>query len=200
VVNTTLAGYDQNANQQTQQANLDLAGDQTFGGSGGSIYKALLGGQQGLGRAQTEAQLRDQGFTTALGAANNDANRAQSAAELNAQLRGQQIDRALAAAGQLVGLSNSYDANTRDNLATQAGIGGSLQQIDQQKAGAPLALLGLQSNLFGSLPLGLLHGQDTSGTQSGTSTGTGTESGATLGDWLNYFASNAKAAASAGGG
>jgi hypothetical protein len=174
VVNTTLKGYDDNANQTRQGQMLDLANDSTFGGSGGSILRALTEGQIGQGRAATEAGLRQQGFETALGAANNDANRYQNTNDLNAQLSAQGQDRTLSAAAQLQNLITSNDANARANLAAQGDIGAQLRDIEQQRLGAPLNLLATQAGLFGSLPLGLLHGQvgDSTGQSNGTSTTT----------------------------
>lgn len=202
VVNTTLRGFDQNANQTRAQQLLDLGNDSTFGGSGGSILRAQTEGQLGLSRAQTEAQLRDQAFNTGAGLSNEDANRVQQSRLANQTEYETALQRAFQGAGQLGNLSTAYDANQRANAQTMAGIGGTLQGIDQTHAGAPLALAGLTSGLFNNLPLNLLHGQTQNGTSTGTSNSTGTtkQSGASLGDWLSYFAANAQAAAQAGGG
>lgn len=187
VVDTTLKGYDQNSNQVRQGQALDLAGDSTFGGSGGSILRALTEGQLGMGRAQTEAGLRDRAFTTGAGLASGDADRKtstrladmaaiNSAGQFNAGQHDLDLQRRLAAAGGLAGLSTAADANTRANAETQAGIGGSLRDITQAHDSAPLTLAALTSGLFGSLPLNLLHGQTADGTTHTTGTGTSTES------------------------
>jgi hypothetical protein len=176
VVNTTLKGYDDNANQTRQGQMLDLANDSTFGGSGGSILRALTEGQIGQGRAAAEAQLRQQGFETALGAANNDANRSQQTNDLNAQLRDSSLARTLAAAGQLGQLGFTADENQRADIGTQGDLGAQLQEIAQTKATAPLSLLGTQAALFSGLPLNLLHGQTGDSTSNSTSTGTATVS------------------------
>src|SRR5439155_6316405 len=80
VVKSSLADYDYSAGQQQAQDNLSLAGmDDTFGGSGGSLLRSMDNGQILRGRASLDSGLRSQGFNTALGAAQSDADRAQQA-------------------------------------------------------------------------------------------------------------------------
>lgn len=167
VVNTTLAGFDRNAGSQQAQAALDLAGDDTFGGSGGALYKAKLASDQGLDRASTEAGLRSTGWNTALGAAQQDAQRAQDASAMNAQLHGQMMDRRLTGAAQLgtlgtEGLNNALnvDANNRSNVSSMKDMGEVLRQIQLQHNTAPLSVASTIAGLYGSTPFGLLHGQD----------------------------------------
>jgi hypothetical protein len=177
VVNTTLKGFDQNANQTRAQQMLDLGNDSTFGGSGGAILRAQTEGQLGLGRAQTEAQLRDQAFNTGAGLSNQDANRVQQSRLANQTEYETALQRALQGAGQLGNLSTAYDANQRDNAQTMAGIGGTLQGLDQAHAGAPLTVASLLNGAFAGLPLNLLHGQDNNGTTSSITSGTSNTSG-----------------------
>lgn len=186
VVNTTLAGYDKNAGYSRAGDTLARAGDSTFGGSGGAIQTALNEQNIAQGRAQTEAQLRDQGFQTALGGATSQAG-------LDAQTQAQR----LAAASQLTTNANDFGANQRANIDTQAGIGGTLQSLDQAKAASPLTLATIASGLYGALPLNLLHGSNTNGTVSGTSNSTGTE---TTSDPLGQISKLLQAIGSLGGG
>lgn len=176
VVRNSLKGFDQNANLTRQQQNLDLAGDSTFGGSGGAIEKALTEGQLGLARGQLQSGLLNQGYTQALQYANEDANRAQGVNNLNAQLYGQNADRTLAAAQQLGDLSNNYDANQRANVALAGTVGDQLRQIQQAHDLAPLSGNAALASIWGSLPLGLLHGETQDGTEHGTQNSTTTVS------------------------
>lgn len=163
VVNSTLAGFDDNAGRTRAQQQLDIAGDSTFGGSGGSILRSLTEGQLGLGRAQTEAGLRDQAFNTGAGLSNQDAQRRQDS-----------VNQQIAAALGLSGSAAAQGANDRANISQQSDIGEMLRQIAQQRAAAPLGLLSTQAGLYSSLPLGLTHGQSTDGTSNGTSNSTTT--------------------------
>jgi hypothetical protein len=222
VVNTTLAGFDENAGRTRASQQLDLANDSTFGGSGGSILRSLT--ERGLAqdRAGTEASLRDQAFNTAAGYSSQDADRTQQASlanlsadltratanqnalnqggQFNAGQHDADLSRQLAVGEGLAGIGTAAGAEGRSNLTTQADIGAMLQALAQQKAGAPMAQTGALAQMFGSLPLGLTHGTQSDGTMTGSldETKTGKESGAALSDWLQYFAANAQAAASAG--
>jgi hypothetical protein len=181
VVNSSLAGFDQNANQTRQGQMLDLAGDSTFGGSGGSILRSLTEGQLGLSRGQLEGGLRSQGFNTALTAAQADADREQNARTTNAQMLSDTLNRRLTAGGQLANLSTSYDANQRANADAQMGAGDTLRGIDQQGLLAPTAASGLEGGLLSNLPLDMFHGSDATGSLSGTATGTSNTKGKTSG-------------------
>lgn len=189
VINPALAGFDQQATLTNAQDHLNLGRDTTFGGSGAAITDALTRGQQGLARGQLQGGLLSDQFKTALSGA-------QSQAQTELAARQQR----LGAAGQIANIADEYGGNSRSNATTQAGIGGQLQGIDQATSGAPLSTAALIASLWGGLPLGLTHGSNTTGTVNGTTTGSSSSSGATLGDWLNFIASNAKAAASMGGG
>lgn len=184
IVNSTLANFDKTAGQQTAQAKLDLAGDTTFGGSYGGIGLGNLVSQLGVDRAGVEGNLRSQAFNTALGAAQQDAGRAQQASQVNAGLADANLTRKLAAAGQQGALAQqlfngalSTDANTRSNIDSKEATGEALRQIDLQRRLAPLSLTSNLAGIWGSLPLGLLHGQ-TSNLQ-GTTKGSGTSFGLT---------------------
>lgn len=175
VVNTTLKGFDQNAGYSRAGDTLARANDPTFGGSSGAIQTALNEQNIAQSRAQTEAQLRDQGFQTALGGAT-------SQASLDAQSTAQR----LAAAGVLSGNATATGANDRANIGTQSDIGAILQQLAQQRTASPLALLATRSGLYGSTPLNLLHGQTSDGSSNSNSTGT---SDTTVSDPMGSIAS-----------
>ena len=146
VVNTSLASYDHNAGQQRGQSMLDLAGDTTFGGSGGSIYRSGLEGELARGRGSLEAGLRDQGFARGAGLAGQDqANRTAS----------------ISAAGQGYLGANSAE---RSNVGMQSDIGSILQQLAQARAQAPVTALGTQTALTASLPYNLFNGNRVDGT------------------------------------
>lgn len=163
VVNTTLAGYDKNAGYSRAGDTLARAGDSTFGGSGGAIQTALNEQNIAQGRAQTEAQLRNQGFQTALGGATSQAG-------LDAGTQQQR----LGAAGVMSGNASAEGANANQNIQTQSGIGQILQQLAQARAGAPINSLQSLSSIYGALPLGLLHGDTSNGTNNSTTNGTST--------------------------
>jgi len=155
VVNTSLANYDTNAARQSAQAQLDLAQDTAQGGSGGSLYKAMLAREQGDGRASLDSSLRSQGWNTALGAGQQDAGNEM-----------QQRGLALQAAQSMGQLANdrfnntlNFDANNRANVGAQMQAGDDMRQIDLQRQLAPLTAASAISGLWGSTPFGLMQGQ-----------------------------------------
>lgn len=198
VVNTTLAGFDQDAGRTRAQQQLDIAGDTTFGGSGGSILRSLTEGELSRGRASTEAQLRDEGFKTGAGLSATDAGMRQQAGLANASLAEQALQRRLSGATSLADIAGAQQGNERANIATQSQIGEMLRQIEAARRGAPIAALGAESSLINGLPFDLFKGQNATGSLTGTSTTK--QSGASLADFLSFFAANASAAASGAGG
>jgi hypothetical protein len=254
VIDSALRDYNYGAGQTQAQNQLALAGDSTFGGSGGAIQTALSNDAIDRGRGALSANLYDQGFQRATGLSEADAGRRQQMTLANmgaqnqfgltnlgaqnqfglanlgaqnqfglantdaqnrfglanmdafnnaGQFNASAADRAnatrLAGAQGLADLSFNNDANTRANAGLQFDIGTGLHGIDQQRAGADLAALTAQTGLLGSLPYDLFKGSNSTGSMTGTTNTTGKESGASLGDWLSYFASNARAAATGGG-
>lgn len=178
VVNTSTANYDRNDGYQRAQAKLDMGNmDDTFGGSGAASYLGNRDATAGLGRAQLEAGLRSQGYTQALAAAQADADRQQQANATNAGLENSNLDRRLTAANQQGALAGNFltgntmiDANNRDNIASQGGTGEALRQIELQHQLAPLTTASTIAGLWGSTPLGLLHGENDNGQSQSTST------------------------------
>jgi len=169
VVAATDADLSANEGRVRAQQALDLAGSGAFGGSGAALTQAMTEGELARARASTLAGLQSQGFAQALGASEQDAQRAQGAKDLNAQLYGQQMDRALAAARQLADLSTSYDANQRANIGAQMQAGDDLRSIDQQRLQAPVTSTQQIVAMLSGLPIQLFTGQTQSGTQTGQS-------------------------------
>ena len=183
VVDSTLAGFDQNAGYSRAADTLARAGDSTFGGSGGAIQTALNEQNIAQQRAQLQSGLETQGFNTALQGATSQASDILS-----------QLGLRLNAAGQLTSNANSQTAAANQDIGTQAGLGGTLQQINQAQAQAPVSAAGSLSSILGSLPLSLFQGQTgtTTGTSANKTTGSGTQFGGSI-DW------NAKNGFSIGG-
>lgn len=182
VINATDADLTHNEGLSRARDALSLAGSGAFGGSGAALTQSADNEALARTRASTLSGLRSAGYTQALGAAEQDAGRRQSANDLNAQLYGQNMDRALGAASQLGGLATTQDANTRANIDSQSGVGTTLRGIAQQQATAPLSLASWSSSTLPDLLRGLF-GQSgtTSGVTNGTtnSTGTTTSNGTT---------------------
>jgi len=186
VVNASLNSFDNQAGQTKAEDDLNLTGSGAFGGSGAAIQKALTAGQLGLARGQLQSGLLNQGYNTAMGYGMQDADRNLSAqtANQNAMLQDKQItgnqllaalQQKLAAGTGMASTLANMDANTRANLTTQYDIGSGLRDIAQQYASAPLALQDFLTNNFAKMPLDLLHGQTTTGTD--TSSGVENQSG-----------------------
>lgn len=177
VVNASTAAFDNNAAQTRAQQQLQLAQSGAFGGSGAGIDQALTEGQLGLARGQLVSGLYNQGYDTALGASMNDANNATSTNVANAQLKQQNRQMILGAAGQLGNLAGAQNDTARQNIATQDQAGGTLQGIAQKQATAPLDLQAWLGQYFSGLPLSLFQGQSGTEAQSGTETQSGNSSG-----------------------
>lgn len=170
VVDATSADLDANEGRVRAQQALDLAGSGAFGGSGAALTQSMTEGELARARGSTLGALRSQAYDTALGAAQQDAARAQEAKNLNAQLYAGQMDRALGAIQQYANLANSYEANQRANIATQLGVADSLRGIDQAQREAPATSAQQVVAMLNGLPIGLFTGSQTNSTASGTST------------------------------
>lgn len=83
LVNSTMANYNRNAEQQRAQVQAQLAGNGAWG-SGGRFYQSNFDLGNLLQGAQLENQLRSDAFNTALNASNMDAGRRQDASVFNA--------------------------------------------------------------------------------------------------------------------
>lgn len=183
VVDATAADMDHQAGLTRAQQSLDLAGSGAFGGSGAALTQSATEGELARARASTLSGLRSAGYTQALNAAEQDAQRKQGSNDLNAQLYGGQMDRTLQAAGQIASISDAYGANQRANVGTQQTSGDAMRAIQQQQAQAPLDYQAALTQLLSGEPLQLFQGQTQTGTQdeSGTDNQTGTSKGKTTG-------------------
>lgn len=175
VVGATDADLTAHEGQVRAQQALDLAGSGAFSGSGAALTQSLTEGELARARAATLSGLRSQGFSQGLGAAQQDAQRAQGAKDLNAQLYGQQMDRALLASRQLGDLSTSYESNQRANIAAQLQAGEALRGVAQQQAQAPLNASQQVVAMLSGLPLQLFTGQQQQGSSTGMSTTRGSQ-------------------------
>jgi hypothetical protein len=164
VVDSTAADYDSHAGQVRAQQALDLAGSGAFGGSGAALTQSMTEGELARGRASTLSGLRSQAYNTALSAAGGDADRATQARIANAQTRlqdrAQKVgfgfqarDQQLAAANQLVGLSNDLGANQRGNIATQAQLGDTFRNIENERLQAPVTHAQHVTAMLSGLPM-----------------------------------------------
>lgn len=180
VLDAALADFDFGAGNTRAQQDLDLAGAGAFGGSGAALTQSMTEGELARGRGATSADIRDRGFQTALQAAQADAQRAQGANDLNAQLYGQQMDRTLGAAGQIADIAGAYGGEQRANIATQSGVGAVNRDISSQVANAVPDWLGRREDLFSGIPLELFGGEEGSGTTDETSTTKKKQSGSLM--------------------
>jgi hypothetical protein len=161
VVDTSLADYDYGAGQTRAQNLLALAGDATFGGSGGAIQTMLSNDAIDRGRASLSSNLRSQAFNTGAQLSSQDAERRQSAAATNASLYEQALARQQSAGRDLLAMAHQYDDDRIAGLNTQAAIGQTMQGIQQSQAAAPLTTLSSLIGDYNQLPLDLLHGGTT---------------------------------------
>lgn len=169
VVDTSLADYDFGAGMTQAQNKLALAGDSTFGGSGGSIQTALSNDAINRGRGSLSAGLRSDAFNTGLAASQADAALRQQASLSNAQFGESALARQLAAGGAIGDLGTAQGNNDRANIGVQAGIGNDLRTIQNEQNQAPINLLLQQIAASSGLPLDLFQGQTSTGTMTGTS-------------------------------
>jgi small nuclear ribonucleoprotein (snRNP)-like protein len=90
VVDTTLAGFDENAGRIEAQQQAQAAQNGAFGGSRYGVLQAITQGELARERAGTEAGLRSDAFNTGASLSADDANRRQSASATNAQIATQE--------------------------------------------------------------------------------------------------------------
>ena len=119
--------------------------------------------------------------------AENDASRFNLGQEqdinmFNANQRETALNRALQSAGLQAGIQGDMDANARAEIAQLLQAGGVQRDINQQGAGADLALAQLLAELTGALPAQWVTGQQAGGTSTTNSQGTTTQSGGLFGD------------------
>jgi hypothetical protein len=188
IVDTTLAGYDDQAarSQAAFQAQGARAG--AFGGSRFGIAEAQNVADSDRNRAMTEAGLRGAAFDRATSLAQGDtANRQQTGlfntglnadfrrqdnltlndtARFNKGLDAQEIQNKLAAAGLISGNASSSGSLAQGDVAAQTAAGQALQQAQQAEKLAPLTALAAYNQLIDPSLLAAISGQtvNTSGT------------------------------------
>ena len=168
VVNTTLAGFDENAGRTRAAQAAQMAATGSFRGSRAGVREGITEGELSRERAGTEAQLRDAAFNTGAGLSNQDAGRRQSASEANARLA--------------METANARTAAEQSRLGLLGGLGQTQYDQDYARAQAPLDLLKTQVGLFAGLNPQSYFGQSSSGTSNGSSTSSTSQGlGQTLG-------------------
>lgn len=206
VVDSTLANFDKTSGQQSAALAASGAKNGAFGGSRFGIAQGELGAQQNLNRAQTEATLRDQAFTTGAGLSSQDAARRQAADTTNAgnaltvsqdnqNAQAADLSRRMQAGGLLAGLSNDEASNARNDIATQDQMGQDQRSIDASQRTAPISLAQTIATLLQGNQLGLLTGS----TDTGHSTQTVSDPMGAIGGILGGLGSAAQGAAAMGG-
>lgn len=178
VVDTTLSGFDQNADRVRAQQALDMAKGQRFGGSRAAITASMTEGELAQQRAAQEAQLRAAGFDRATGLAMGDLDRESNVSMFNAgqanTVSAQDQASRLQAAGLLGELGQAQGASTRADLGLLSDLGGQEREIDRQILGADVEMTRLIAALNASQPYELFRGQTASGTENRTASGTST--------------------------
>lgn len=179
VVDTTLAGYDQNAAMQQAAMEAERARTQGFAGSRSAIGQALLTSQQGMGRAAAEAGLRSGAYDRAMGWMGEDANRQQGVNLFNAgslnqteALNQAALDsygnRQLGAASGLNAVANSSADNERADIGAQLGAGEIERAIAQAQATGDFSFLQAIGQLYGGAQMPMFVGQNQNGTTTST--------------------------------
>jgi hypothetical protein len=134
VVNSTMAGLQQQQGQQLSQQQAEAIKGGAFGGDRAGIQRAQLMGQQGLATAQAIAPLYQQGYQQAVQTAQGQ--QGVVASDLQRQLAaGQQLG-GLGAAGQqaaLAGAQAQIGAGTAEQQTQQAGLQALYNQFLQER-------------------------------------------------------------------
>lgn len=127
LVDTTLAGFDENAGRD--RAALAAAGAKAgaFGGSRFGVAESVQQGEQERNRAMAEAQLRYDAFDKAAGLSAGDATRSIASAGLR-----------LGGAGQLADLSRQQVTHASDKIGMQGAVGDAQQANMQAQLDAKL--------------------------------------------------------------
>lgn len=172
VIDSSLAGYDEQRGMQEAEMRAAQARGQKFSGSGDAIRRSLFDRGTLQDRTGIESTLRSQGFDRATGLATGDLDREASVSQFNAgqanQMATANRDAQLRGAGLLGDLSNSQATNARGDLGLLSELGGQQREIEREKLGANTDLLQLLSSLNSNQPYGLFRGETSTG--SGTST------------------------------
>lgn len=156
VIDTTLAGFDEQSAMKAAQLAAQQAQGQKFSGSGSAIERALFNRGVVQDRAGTEAGLRSSGFDRATGLATNDLNREADTSRFNAS-----------AANQMA--LSEREAQLQD-IGLLSGLGGQQREIEREQLGAEPELLKLIAALNSSQRYDLFRGQTSTGNETSNST------------------------------
>lgn len=144
VINSSLAGYDDQAGR-TQASNAAAAAkNNAFGGSRYGILESQQAQDSNLGRAKLESGLRSDAYDK--GVANK-----------------------LSTAGLLGSLGSGLGAGQRADIGTQLQAGDVQQEQDQQQRTADVTLAQIMGQLYGQGQYGLFQGNNATGTSKTTS-------------------------------
>ena len=152
VIETGLSDLEKARQSAVQQIGEQAQRARAFGGSRQAVAEALTSGKYGEQAGNLIANLRAQGYTQALGAAQQQQLANQAAGMQGAQFR-------LGAAQQLGGLGQQQQAQDYLSAQTMMGLGGARQQLSQQQLDAArnlgLQRLGVMSGALGLQPANL---------------------------------------------
>lgn len=154
VVNSTNSLFDQNAAKQNAAMQAGAAATGAFGGSRYGVAQGVLQGQQGLDRANLDANLENTGYQSAVSSALSNAGLGQEAGM------------------NLTNLGNSEAASNIANTQELAALGGAQQQTEQAQATAPISLAQSIASLLGQSQFGLFNGANSTGNSTSNSTQT----------------------------
>ena len=164
VINTGLADLERARQGAVQQTGQQAMAAKAFGGSRQGVAEALTNQQYGTQAGNMIANLRSQGYTQALNAAQN-----QQAANQAAGLQGAQFR--LGAANQLGTMGQQQTAGQYAGGQALMGLGGQRQQLAQQQLDANrninLERLGIMQSALGLSPANM-GGSTTQPTYSNT--------------------------------
>lgn len=165
VYSSTMSDFDTEAGRVRAQQSANAAGSGAFGGSRFALREAQTEGELGRARASTGANIREQGFRTALDAAQQEASRMQEANRVNSQMQMQGLLSNLGFENQF-GMANMDAANQAGmfnaDMAMRGGMFDAGQQdnaLERQLRAA--GLLGDLGNMAGAnerADIGLLAG------------------------------------------
>ena len=167
VVEATRRGQEQQNRQQSEQLAGNAISRGAFGGDRAGIAQANLSGQQSLANQQTLAQLRQQGYTQALGAA-------QQQQGLGYQAQAANLARQMQAGQNLAGLGAQAQTSGLQGAQAQIGAGTLQQQTEQadlsaqynqflQEQGYPFQIAQFLANI--AMGTGALSGSTTTNVQ-----------------------------------
>lgn len=164
--------FNAGARNQAGQFNTDAANQaaQFLAGAQNQAGQFNAGSLNQAGQFNTDAANQANQF---YANANNQAGQFNAGAlnqagQFNAGAQDTALSRLFQAGQGLAGLGSQQGADQRANIALQGDLGAQLRQIAQSKAGADIALAGAQTGMFGSLPLNLFRGENSTGTMTKT--------------------------------